>query len=302
MDNIEHLIPITRQLFELYGQEPPLPGLKITYAEAPTGLIRAVYQPSLCVVLQGAKKSVLGDQTYHYQAGECLFASADLPVSANILQASPQQPYIAFSIAINPSVVTELWLQQQAQAKGAGATASTQSAGTSSPALITAKLPPTVLDPLSRLLQLVGDDVNQPVLGPLTERELIWRLLSTELKPALCQLGVADGYNARINTVTQYLRNNYQATITVAELAAMASMSVASFHRHFKSVTQLSPVQFQKRIRLHEARRQLVAQQEIAAISYAVGYDSPSQFSRDYRKHFGLSPLQDRQELLAEVG
>ncbi len=158
-------------------------------------------------------------------------------------------------------------------------------------------MPQEIIDPLQRLLALVGKKEDQQVLAPLAERELIWRLLGSNLKTALAQLGVADSYNSRINGVTKYLRQHYSKPISVAEMAAMANMSVPSFHRHFKAVTQMSPVQFQKQIRLHEARRQLLVERDISAIGYSVGYESPSQFSRDYRKYFGLSPQQDREEL-----
>lgn len=291
MNNYLSLIPTLTHLWHQYGPEPPFAGLKLNYTESPTGLIRTVYQPSLCVVLQGSKKSILGEYSYHYRAGQCLFASADVPVTAHILEASSDQPYMAFSLAIDPHMVTEVLLQHQLKIRQESVYS----------ALQTVSLPALLIEPLHRLLQLVGNEYDGPVLRPLIEREIIWRLLNSDLKEPLCQLGLYDSHHSKVGLVTKWIRDHYNQTRPVAELAAMANMSVPSFHRHFKTVTQMTPLQFQKQIRLHEARRKLALELDIAEIAYSVGYESPSQFSREYRKYFGVSPFQDRQELKAQT-
>ncbi|WP_049721262.1 AraC family transcriptional regulator [Gilvimarinus polysaccharolyticus] len=265
------------------GHECAIDGLRLTRASEPSGTIRAVYQSSFCLVLQGGKSSAIGQTALEYYAGQCLVASVNVPVNSRIVQASAKRPYVALSLSIDPVMLSELLLahpevphnrvRQVALVKGAA--------------------PPEVLDPLIRLLELCQRPQDQAVLEPLIRREICWRLLCSPMGAALQQVGLQDSETARIGKVTAWMRANYSQAFKVADLADMTSMSPASFYRHFKAITQMTPVQFQKQVRLQEARRLLLSEYEVAGVGYKVGYESPSQFSRDYRKFFGAPPGKD---------
>lgn len=284
---LDSLITLTEHLWRRHGFEQPLEGLRITYADQPSGIIRTLYRPSLCVVLQGAKQSMLGQQVFHYRSGQCLLASVDVPVTARIMEASPERPYVAFSLAIDPTIVGELLVEQATALPKVHHRA----------ALQTAELPTDLIDPLTRLLGLQEHPNDLPVLAPLIQREIAWRLLGSDLSEPIRQLGLKESQTARIGRVTAWIRDHFDQPLRVDELAAQANMSVASFHRHFKAVTNSSPVQFQKQIRLQEARQRLLTQGDVAAVGFSVGYESASQFSRDYRRLFGAPPGRDQQAL-----
>ena len=286
MTTLTDLAPLIERHWFAHGRETPIDGLLLTRAEAPSGIIRSVYRPSFCLVVQGAKTTILGETPYRCAAGQCLLASVDLPVTARITQA----PYLALSLAIDPATVTELLAEQ------AGALADTPFA-----ALSTADHDPALCNPLRRLLDLLDAPRDAQVLAPLVRREIIWRLLGGGLGPALRQIGLADTHAARIGRATAHIRDHYAATLRVADLATLAGMSVPGFHRHFKAVTTMTPVQFQKQVRLQEARRRLIAAEEVARVGFAIGYESLSQFSRDYRRLFGAPPGRDAAAIRAQL-
>lgn len=285
------LIPLLDRQYRRFGRETPLDGLALSRTESPSGVIRSVYRPSFCVVAQGAKISVLGERSFRYHAGQGLLASIDVPVTARIVEASADRPYLAFSLAISPAIVSEM-LIDQAQALADAPTIA---------ALTTADLDPDLCEPLTRLLTLLDAPRDLPVLAPLIQREIVWRLLCGRLGPTLRQLGLADSHAARIGCATAWIRNHFAEPLLVADLAALANMSVPSFHRHFKAVTTLTPIQFQKRIRLQEARRLMLAEGPVASVGYAIGYESPAQFTRDYRRMFGVPPGRDGAALRANM-
>jgi AraC-like DNA-binding protein len=285
------LIPLVDRNYLRFGRETPLDGLLLNRAETPSGLIRSVYRPSFCVVVQGAKVSVLGDQSFCYRAGEGLLASIDVPVTAWISEASPNRPYLAFSLAIDLAMVAEL-LAEQSEALANGAPLS---------ALTTTELDSDLCDPLMRLFALLDAPRDLAVLAPLIRREIVWRLLRGGLGATLRQIGLAESHAARIGRATAFIRNRFAEPLRVADLAALAHMSVPSFHRRFKAVTTLTPLQFQKQIRLQEARRLLLVEGDVASVGYATGYQSPSQFTRDYRRLFGVSPGRDGAAMRARL-
>jgi len=274
-----------------HGPECDIDGLRFTRSLEPSGTIRALYQTSFCMVLQGAKVSTIGSTAFQYGENDCLFASVNVPVSSRIVEASLERPYLALSLSIDPTMISELLLAQPEMAYR----------GPKQAALVTARLPDELYDPVIRLLHLLDQPQDREVLEPLVRREICWRLLRSPLGPALQQTGMSDSETARIGRVAAWMRANYQQPFRVAELASMASMSPASFHRHFKTITQVTPVQFQKHVRLQEARRLLLDNQEVASVGYQVGYESPSQFSRDYRKLFGAPPGKDKATMRSTV-
>ncbi|MCS0502187.1 AraC family transcriptional regulator [Ancylobacter mangrovi] len=274
-----------------FGRETPLDGLTFTVAEAPSGLIHSVYRTSFCGVLQGAKLSLLGDRAFRYDTGKCLVASMDLPITAQIVEASAERPYMAFSLAIDPAMIAELLLDEP-ELPGA-ATLTTIAVG---------QMEAELVDPLARLFALLDRPRDLAVLAPLIRREIVWRLLNGPHGAMLRQVGLADSRMARIARAVAWIRDHYAEPLTVPDLAARAGMSVASFHRHFRAATTMSPIRFQKQIRLQEARRMLLSEgMEVAAIGFSIGYESPSQFSRDYRRQFGEPPGRDGAMIRAGV-
>jgi transcriptional regulator GlxA family with amidase domain len=160
------------------------------------------------------------------------------------------------------------------------------------------KAPGELLDAVVRLLRLLDHPTDVPVLAPLIEREILWRLLCGEQGPMLRQIGLADSRLSQLSHAIRWIRANYAKMLRIEELAQMAAMSVSSFHRHFRAVTSMSPIQYQKQIRLQEARARLLAQsKDVAAVGFAVGYDSPSQFSREYSRVYGAPPGRDAARL-----
>lgn len=285
------LVPLVERQWRAFGRETPMPGLRLVRETAPTGIVRSLYRPCLAVVLGGAKISMLGETPFRYGAGQGLITSLDVPVVAQVTQATPERPYLAFSLAIAPALVADLLTDH-----GAALDEPDGAAG-----MATGTLGADLCDPISRLLLLLDSPRDAAVLGPLVQREIVWRLLGGPLGPALRRIGLPDGHAARIGRATLWIRDHYAEPLRVADLADLAHMSVSGFHRHFKAVTRQTPVQMQKQIRLQEARRLLLTEAEVAAVGYAIGYESPSQFSRDYRRLFGVPPGRDGAAIRASL-
>ncbi|WP_068118909.1 AraC family transcriptional regulator [Tropicimonas marinistellae] len=287
--NLDTLKTRALSLWRAHGRETPLPGVFLAAADAPFGPIHGVYEPSLCAVLQGAKISRVGDRSYCYDAGKCLITSLDVPVRAEIIEASSARPYIALVVNVDPADVAGLLLDH-AQTEVDNATSST--------ALGVHPLPADLVDPLERLLALADRPGDIPVLAPMIRREIVWRLLNSPQGAILRQTGLADSRLARIGRSIAWVREHFTDTLSVPHLAALAGMSPATFHRHFKAATAMTPVQFQKSLRLQEARRLLLSEgSDVAQIGFAIGYESPSQFSREYRRMFGAPPGRDGAEI-----
>lgn len=275
-----------------FGRTPPHDGLTLAFTEQPTELIHSVYRASFCGVLQGAKVSLLGDRAFRYDAGKCLIASMDLPIVAQIVEASRDTPYLAFSLGIDPAMVAELLLEEAAAPPAAAST----------PTIAVGRLEEELIDPLCRLLALLDQPRDLPVLAPMIRHEIVWRLLNGPQGAMLRQIGLADSRLARIARSVAWIREHFAEPLRVPDLAARAGMSLASFHRHFQAATAMSPIRFQKQIRLQEARRMLLAEGgEVASIGFSIGYESPSQFSRDYRRLFGAPPGRDGTAIRAGV-
>ncbi|APZ54163.1 DNA-binding domain-containing protein, AraC-type [Salipiger abyssi] len=276
-------------LWRAHGRETPVPGLVLTVSEVPAGPFHGLYRTSFCGVLQGAKASHLGERSYRYNAGECLITSLDVPVRAEITEAAPDAPYIAFAMDIDPGVVAELILEL-----AAGDPASLPEPA----ALSVHPLSDRLIGPLERLMALAEEPRDLPVLAPMIQREILWYLLTGPQGAMMRQIGLTDSRTARISRAIAWLRAHYTGAVSVPHLAALAGMSPATFHRHFKAATAMTPVQFQKSLRLQEARRLLLSEgADVAQVGFAIGYESPSQFSREYRRMFGAPPGRDGAEI-----
>ncbi len=290
--DLDRLAARALKLWHAHGRETPVPGLRLAVAEHPSGPFHGVYTPSLCAILQGAKVSRLGDQVFRYDAGKCLITSLEVPIRAEITVASPDRPYVAAVLAIDPAMVADLILVQ------GGGDALPQGAA----ALGVQPLPADLVDPLDRLLALADRPRDLPVLAPMIRREIVWQLLNGAQGPMLRQIGLADSRMARIGRAVGWIRAHFGETLSIGHLAGLAGMSPATFHRHFKTVTAMTPVQFQKHLRLQEARRLLLAEgADVAQVGFAIGYESPSQFSREYRRLFGAPPGRDASAIRRSV-
>ncbi len=269
--------------------------VRIFRADRPGPPTPTTYGKVLALVAQGTKRFALGDRLYEYRAGEFVIASVDLPVTAQFLQASPEEPALGFGLTLRPDAVAEVLLQ-------AGPAELPELAPEASAGLAVSSASAELLDAVVRLLRLLDQPRDIPVLAPMVKREIIWRLLTGEQGTVLRQFGLPDSSFSHIARAVQWIRENYALPFRVEEVARLAGMSVSAFHRNFQAVTSMSPIRYQKQMRLHRARLLLAANPtDIAGISRQVGYESPAQFSREYRRLFGGPPRRDAVRLNANA-
>ncbi|MFD9217062.1 AraC family transcriptional regulator N-terminal domain-containing protein [Streptomyces sp. NPDC087659] len=240
----------------------------------------------LAVIAQGAKRLALGDRVYEYRAGQYLVASVDLPVTGNFVDATPDRPALGFGLTLEPSAIADLLLRTS---PGAVPRSTRASAG-----LAVNDASPELLDAVVRLLRLLDHPRDVDVLAPLYKREILWRLITGPDGATIRQIGLADSNLSHVARAVRWIREHYATSFRVEDVARFIGMSPSAFHRNFQAVTAMSPIQFQKQIRLQEARLMLAAHpKDVASVGHSVGYDSPSQFSREYRRLFGAAPSQD---------
>ncbi|WP_432974997.1 AraC family transcriptional regulator N-terminal domain-containing protein [Dactylosporangium sp. CA-233914] len=265
--------------------------VRIFRADRPYPPTPALFGRVLAVVAQGTKRLALGDRVYHYRAGQYLISSIDLPVSSHFTEASPELPGLGVGLDLDPAAVADVLLQV--------APGDLPDVGADSPTgLAVSAASAELLDAVVRLVRLLDQPRDIPVLAPLVKREILWRLVTGEQGAMVRQLGLPDSSLSHVARAVRWIRDNYMRRFLVEEAAQRAGMSVSAFHRNFNAVTAMSPIQFQKQIRLQQARLQLAADAgDIAAISRRVGYGSLSQFSREYRRQFGVPPSQDATRL-----
>jgi AraC-like DNA-binding protein len=249
-------------------------------------------EPLLVVMAQGGKRLLLGDRTYEYRAGQCLIVTANLPVTGHWIDTSENHPSLAIALVLRPSAVAALVLRTPAGRRSRDVDAS---------AMATADTDADLLDAVARMLRLLDEPADAAVLAPLIEQEILWRCLTGPQGDTLRQIGLADSDLTHVSRAIGWIRDNYAEPMRIDDLADMSGMSASAFHRHFRAVTAMSPLQFQKRIRLQQARSLLVTQpRDVAGVGHLVGYDSPSQFTREYRRLFGAPPVQDAARLRTE--
>ncbi len=279
---------IARHLAE-DGRIEAVPGLFLSRSSSPTGPIYAVTEPSFCVIAQGSKEVLLAEERYRYDASHYLLVSAGLPLVGHIIDASRERPYLGVRVVLDPAVITAVLIEGGLLASRADDAVR---------ALAVSRLGASLLDAVVRLVRLVDTPSDYGVLAPLAAREIVYRLLLGEQGGRLRQIAVAGGRAHRISTAIELLRKDYDKPLRIAGLARQLGMSVSGFHHHFKAVTAMSPLQFQKQLRLQEARRLLLAGDfDAATAGYRVGYDDPSHFSREYKRFFGEPPIRDVEQL-----
>jgi AraC-like DNA-binding protein len=269
-------------------------GLTITATDAPTSPRPGVAVPSLGLVIQGGKRTVSGDRVFDYATGEFLIAQLDLPVVGQVTAASAECPFLGVGIRIEPSQIAAMLLEAADILDDVPARA---------PGIAVASADAPLLDALAHLAGLLDTPRDVPVLAPLYRREVLWRLLTGPRGAVVRQIGLADGNLAHITRTVQWIRDHHDDPIRIEQLASLAGMSESTFHRHFRAVTRMTPIQYQKAVRLQEARLALVSGgRDVAEVAHAVGYDSASQFSREYRRLFGAPPGRDAQRIRAAEG
>jgi AraC-like DNA-binding protein len=276
------------------GSRTPIDGLLLSRVET-AETEYSLTEPLLVVMAQGAKRLLLGDHVIEHRAGHCLIVTAGLPVTGNFVGASPAAPSLAAAVTLRPAAIAALLLELPARSWSRGALPR--------PAIASTPAGPELLDALARLLRLIDRPADARVLAPMIEREVLWWLLTGPHATAVAQIGLADSGLAHVNKAIEWIRGNYAEPAPVPELAKMAGLSPSAFHHRFRAVTAMSPLQFQKRIRLQEARALLIAgADDVARVGSLVGYASPTQFSREYRRLFGWPPGRDAERLRAGIG
>ncbi|MEU4041549.1 AraC family transcriptional regulator N-terminal domain-containing protein [Streptomyces antibioticus] len=252
----------------------------------------------LAVIAQGAKRLALGDRVFEYGAGQYLVASVDLPVTGQFLRAEPERPALGFGLTLEPSAVAELLIEA-----GQGGGAAPRGGAGASPGIAVSDTPAALLDAVVRLLRLLDEPRDRPVLAPMIKREILWRLITGEQGATVRQLGLADSGLSHVSRAVRWIREHYAQPFRVEDVARLSGMSVSAFYRNFQTVTAMSPIQFQKQIRLQEARLLLATRPgDVTGVGQRVGYDNPSQFSREYRRQFGVPPSQDAVRLRRSAG
>jgi AraC-like DNA-binding protein len=262
--------------------------IRVSHAGVPR---HGVYKPSLCMVVQGAKEVWLAQERFKYSPSDYLVASVHLPVTAQVTEAAPNAPYLGFKLEFTPSQILEVLHESEKQVNPKV---------DPNRAMFVSQMDSSLLDAVLRLARLLDNPKDIPVLAPLFTKEILYWVLEGENGSILEQIVMEGSSIYQIREVIEHIMNHYDRSTRIEDLAEIANMSVSSFHKRFKEVTAMSPIQFQKQLRLQEARRLLLTESADATdVAFRVGYESPSQFSREYSRMFGFPPRQDIKRLRA---
>jgi AraC-like DNA-binding protein len=267
-------------------------GFTIVRRDTPHVIERCMLQPIFLVPVQGKKRIIVGKKTYEYCVGQSFFIGMDLPGDGIVLEASPKKPYLSLIMDLDTALLTELSAELPKNDMG------------KQPILATActETDPAVLEAYTRLLGLLEKPKDIPFLAPMIIREIHYRLLTGSLGNHIKAINTLGTQSNKIDHAIKWVEKNYKTTIVVEELAERVDMPVSTFHRNFKSLTELSPLQFQKKLRLLEARRlMLIEGFDVTNACYEVGYESPTQFNREYKRMFGNPPLHDIKNILNQA-
>ncbi len=267
------------------GVAEPQPGLYISRFARPHDLVHGFLDPCFCVIAQGAKALTFGGEVFRYNPAEYMISTVGLPMTAEVVEASPEQPYLGLRMGLDPSVVAQVLVESGAvQPRGDGGVR----------AVDVSALDADLLDAVVRLVRLLDKPNDYRALSPLIVREIVYRLLSGAQGSRMRHLATFGGHAHRMVRAVAKLRENYDKPLRIERVAKELGMSASGFHAHFKAVTAMSPLQFQKTVRLQEARRLMLSENlDAGEAGYKVGYEDPAYFSRDYKKHFGEPPGRD---------
>jgi AraC-like DNA-binding protein len=278
----------------------PIPGVSLIRADTPTLPMPVIYKPTLCFIAQGRKQVMLGTTIYVYDPAKYLIASVDMPVTGAVIDASEAAPYLSLVLDLDMSELSDLALRHPVPESDSGRTSDR---GIVNRGIVLNDTTPELLDAAVRLTGLLDRPGDIDALAPLVIREILYRLMTDPGSGIVRQVATADSRLNQIAKAIAWLRAHYNQACRVEEIADSIGMSRSTFHAHFKSITSMSPLEFRSQLRLQEARRLMVAEaMDAASAGYRVGYESPSQFSRDYVRMFGLSPAKDASRLRVTAG
>jgi len=265
--------------------ETTIPGLALYRQEEPTQPASGMYEPSICWAVQGAKRVVLGEDTYVYEAHHFLITSVDLPTVWQVIEASPEKPCLGLVLKLDLREISQLMVDSHLPPPRAQR---------SSRGMATGEVTLPLLRAFQRLLDLLDEPKDIPILAPIIQREISYRLLVGDQGARLRQMASAGSQSNQIARAIDWLRGNFTRPLRIDDLATQANMSTSTFHHHFRALTAMSPLQYQKWLRLNEARRLMLTERlDATNAAFQVGYESPSQFSREYSRLFGEPPLRD---------
>ncbi|APU76704.1 AraC family transcriptional regulator [Vibrio parahaemolyticus] len=274
--------------------DTPISGLRFSRWTTPTPPTSYTHNPSICLIAQGRKRVLLGEESFIYDANHFLISSVDLPIIANIIEASEEQPYLGLIMELDLTEISQLIVDSEL--------AFTQSKEAQK-GIAVGELSESLLDAFVRLAELLDEGQNIKILAPIIKREIFYRLLMSEQGTRLHQIVTAGSHSHQIAKAIDWLKNNFVKPLSVGDLASFTGMSKSSFYTHFRSMTSMTPLQFQKKLRLSEARRLMLTENlDAMAATFKVGYESPSQFSREYSRLFGAPPSKDIKLLRENLG
>lgn len=268
--------------------ETAIPRLGVVRWSSQDEPVHMVQRPALCIIAQGAKRILMGEAVIEYGPASYLVASLDLPITGTVMQASRDEPYLCFCLYLEPAILSDIALALPPAPAQDG------------PAMSLQPVTPELLDAATRLVALLGQPESAPLLAPLIERELLVRLMTGPSGGIVRAIAASESRTGQIARAIAWLKAHFREPFSGPKLAELAGMSVSSFHDHFRRVTAMTPLQYQKQLRLQEARSLMLADRiDAAEAGFRVGYDSPSQFSREYRRLFGAPPQRDLGRLRA---
>jgi AraC-like DNA-binding protein len=285
----EELVERLAQAIRDDGTAEPVAGLRLRRASSPTGLGHGVSYPSFCVIAQGSKELLLGDSLYRYNPAQYLIATAALPIASRVTEASPERPYLGIVLKLDPTLVSSVLVE----AGHRGPRSHTAVA-----AIDVSPLDTDLLDAVVRLTRLLAAPTEARFLAPLVMREIVYRLMLGAQGGRLHQIAALGGATHRIAEAIERLRKDFDRPLRIEDIARELGMSISGFHHHFRALTAMSPLQFQKQLRLQEARRLMLGEGlDAASAGYRVGYGTASHFTREYKRLFGEPPMRDVEHL-----
>lgn len=274
-----------------------IPALDLVRVSNVSMPLHAIYEPSLLLIAQGSKLVILGNESYRYDSASYLVTSVNLPISGQITQATPQQPFLSVKVRFDMTQILDVMhkLEQSGKEKGKAKDGSNRG-------LTVKNTSSALLDAVVRLVSLLKTPQDISVVAPLVITEILYRIVQDDHENLIKQFAIVGSQAHAIAAIIKQINTDFSEPIAIQQLAEQANMSTSSLHAHFKKVTAMSPLQYQKLIRLQEARRLLLSEvSDAAEVSYRVGYESPSQFSREYARMYGLPPISDMKRIRAEI-
>jgi AraC-like DNA-binding protein len=282
------------QVVRTDGSAEPIPGLHLHRVSRTNEPTHSVYMPSFCVIGQGRKEITLGARTHHYDAEHYLLVTVELPFTGRIVDASRDRPYLCLNLDLDPALVGSVMVEAGLPAPRGH---------TDAKGLVVSALDIDLLDAALRLMRLLDTPAQASVLVPLVKREIVFRLLLGEQGHRLRHFPLLCGHSHPIARAIERVRQDFDKPLRIERIAREIGMSASGFHHHFKAITDMSPLQFQKQLRLQEARRLMLGEDlDVARAGMRVGYNDASQFSREYKKHFGTAPARDVELLRVSLG